>query len=48
MADFINADDLFYREYEPKLQNRYVMLIELNPNLEMCFLQLLIILALLM
>ena len=28
MADFINADDLFYREYEPKLQNRYIMIIE--------------------
>ena len=28
MADFINADDLFYREYEPKLQNRYVLIIE--------------------
>ena len=28
MADFINAEDLFTREYEPKLQNRYVMLIE--------------------
>ena len=28
MADFINADDLFYREHEPKLQNRYVLLIE--------------------
>ena len=28
MADFINADDLFYREYYQKLQNRYVLLIE--------------------
>ena len=28
MADFINADDLFYREYEPKLQNRYILIIE--------------------
>ena len=28
MADFIDAKDLFYREYEPKLQNRYILIVE--------------------